>query len=46
MDATTEIELLIWKIYSNTKLDMMEATRLALWLYKKEHPKFDDECLA
>lgn len=39
MSATDEIERLIWEIRAHTNLNTMEATRLAMWIFKKEHPE-------
>lgn len=46
MDAISEIESLIWEIRAKTNLNTMEATRLALWIYRRDHPEFNDEALA
>lgn len=40
------ISILQKQIEATTKLNVLEAYKLAVWIYKSEHDDFSDECLA
>jgi hypothetical protein len=44
-DPETEILRLAREIQLKTKLDFMQAVMLAEFIYRKEHPGFNDEML-
>jgi len=41
-----EIELLKHEIEAKTKLNLLEAYKLALWIYRRDNPGFNDEVMA